>query len=410
MAKPQKRVNKKGVVSYQVSIRIKGLPPIFKTFPVYEEALEYQTSTEKRLRKEQREAADPRAWLPKSGDLADQRLRDVLEKYQDQLPENAWHHSTFPALLDVCGDPTIGQLYPSWIKKYILRARKTMTIRKKPYAWGSIRHQLSLVSSAIKWRAEQLDMNPPAFVVTEKAFVEAAKAEGLRKEALNNERNRRFEPGEEEALMRVLRSIDPKKAGKNHWPLLVQFAVATGARLQEMIWAEWNEIDPTGEWWHIPGEHSKTKARTMMLTDEAMDVIEQLKALRSPGSRRLFHTLGEPDNVSDGFAKHARDAGLVDFVLHDLRHEGISRLVLTQVDLPVKAIMEMVGHSSIEMLNRYAKLRPHEMSKLIRRRSPQQPHSLPSFALGGLPDYGRTYIYYAPPRPISQGAAQSPRL
>ena len=410
MSKPQKRVNKKGAISYQVSIRIKGLIPIFKTFSTYEAALEYQTSTEKRLRKEQREAADPRAWLPKSGDLADQRLVDVLENFQKALPENAWHHSTIPALLEVCGDPTIGQLYPSWIKKYILRARKTMTIRKKPYAWGSIRHQLSVVSSAIKWRAEQLDMNPPPFVVTEKAFVEACKAEGLRKEALNNERDRRFEPGEEEALMRALRSIDSKKAGKHHWPLLIQFAVATGARLQEMILAEWNEIDPTGEWWHIPGEHSKTKARTMMLTDEAMDVIELLRALRSPNSKRIFHTLGEPDNVSDGFAKHARDAGLVDFVLHDLRHEGISRLVLTQTDLPVKGLMEMVGHSSIEMLNRYAKLRPHEMSKLIRRRSSQQPTVLPSFVPSGLPDYGRTNISYAPLRSISQGAAQPARL
>ncbi|RQO58493.1 hypothetical protein DBR47_12330 [Paucibacter sp. KBW04] len=410
MAKPQKRVNKQGVVSYQVSIRIKDLPPIFKTYSTYEAAIEYQTSTEKRLRKEQREAADPRAWLPKSGDLADQRLVEVLGNFQKALPENAWHHSTIPALLEVCGDPTIGQLYPSWIKKYILRARKTTTIRKKPYAWGSIRHQLSVISSAIKWRAEQLDMNPPPFVVTEKAFVEAAKAEGLRKEALNNERNRRLEPGEEEALMRVLRNIDPRKKGKDHWPLFVQFAMHTGARLQEMVWAEWKEIDPSGEWWHIPGEHSKTKARTMMLTDEAMDVLEQLKALRSPNSKRIFHTLGEPDNVSDGFAKHARDAGLVDFVLHDLRHEGISRLVLTQIDLPIKALMEMVGHSSIEMLNRYAKLRPHEMNRLIRRRSPQQPPSLPSFVPGGLPDYGRTNIYYAPLRSIPQGSAQSTRL
>src|SRR5471032_1678228 len=129
MANPQKKVNKHGVASYQASVRIKGVAPLFKTCPTMEAALEYQRSAEKRIRKELRDSADPRSWLPESGNLADQRLADVLRKFKESLPENAWHHATLSALQKLCGDPTIGQLYPSWIKKYILRARKTITIQ-----------------------------------------------------------------------------------------------------------------------------------------------------------------------------------------------------------------------------------------------------------------------------------------
>ena len=370
MAKPTVRRNKQGIITYQAAIRIKGFEPHFKSFSSREAAEEYQRNYEARVRKEKRDSLNPRSWLPASGQFADQSLFEVLEKFKASLPASAWHRPTINAVLGLCGDPTIGQLYPSWIKKYILRARKATTLRSKPYAWGSIRHHLSIISAAIKWRAEELDINPPPFVVKEKAFEDAGRFEGLTKEDMSNERNRRFDEGEEAALMLVVENLKESETGRLHWPLLIEFAVHTGARLQELVLAEWKEIDGSMEWWNIPGAHSKTKSRTMMLNDEAMDTLAKLQAMKDPASKRIFHTLTTPSSVSAGFARHARAAKLDNFVFHDLRHEGISRFVLTQPDLPVKAIMTMVGHSSIEMLDRYAKLRPHEMRALMRRRSP----------------------------------------
>jgi integrase len=368
MAGIQKRVSKKGVVKWQTSVRIPGHDEVFATLPTLEAALQFGKDAERKIKKEREALRDPSSWLPEGGDLNDERLLTTIEHFKKQLHAASWYQPTFPALLRVVGDPTIGQIKPSWIKKYIKRARRTMTVRGTPYSWASISHQLCLVSKVLKWRADQLDVEPTPFVVRESYYVEAAQDEGKRKEALNNERDRRFEPGEEAALMRRLGAIEGPQ--KDHWPLLVKLAIETGARLQELILAEWKEFDATGEWWHIPWEHSKTKDRSMILTDGAIDALSELRRLADPTSPRLFHPMKNPGAVSEGFRKHRAHAGLADFRFHDLRHEGISRFVLAQPDFAIKAIMTMVGHSSIEMLNRYAKLRPNELSKLIRRRPP----------------------------------------
>ena len=370
-----KRQAANGADRFQVAVRIRGAGERWATLPTLEAAEEFGKRMTRALKKEAEEARDPRASLPPSGSMLDERLLNTITRYQRACPKGSWHQSTLPGLLRIVGDPLIGDLHPSWIKRYIQRARKTMTIREKGYAWGSISHQLCLVSKILQWRADELNVNPPPFVVRKNYKEEAAAAEGLRKEALNNERDRRLEPGEEEALMAHLASPACPREQKDHWPLLVRFAIATGARLQEMILADWKEFHSSGESWNIPWQHSKTKDRTMMLTDEAMDALEELRRLRDPSSSRIFHTFVSPKAASSAFSKIRTKVGLENFVFHDLRHEGISRFVLTQIGLPIKAVMEMVGHSDIKMLNRYAKMRAHELGPLMRRRERPLPEA-----------------------------------
>lgn len=59
------------------------------------------------------------------------------------------------------------------------------------------------------------------------------------------------------------------------------------------------------------------------------------------------------------------EAQIKDFRFHDLRHEAISRLVMHKRKLAVFEIMKFVGHSSIEMLSRYANLRGDELAERI---------------------------------------------
>lgn len=163
-----------------------------------------------------------------------------------------------------------------------------------------------------------------------------------------------------------------KGPSQPHWVLLVRLAIETGARLQELVFAEWGEISPDADFWTIPLAHTKCKReRVMPFTSGAVDIIKQLWKLADPLSTRIFHTLKSPRSVSALFHRWSVSAGLVDFRFHDFRHDGISRFVLTQRNFTVHEIMKMVGHSSPAMLERYMNLRGNELAqKIIRTAQP----------------------------------------
>jgi integrase len=76
----------------------------------------------------------------------------------------------------------------------------------------------------------------------------------------------------------------------------------------------------------------------------------------------VFVYLNDTDMVSSMFRRLTKEANLVDFHFHDLRHEAISRIVLYRRQLSIYEVMRMVGHTSLEMLNRYANLRGDELA------------------------------------------------
>lgn len=56
------------------------------------------------------------------------------------------------------------------------------------------------------------------------------------------------------------------------------------------------------------------------------------------------------------FTRACKDLGIVDLHLHDLRHEGTSRLFETGFQIPQAALV--TGHRDWKMLRRYIHLRP----------------------------------------------------
>jgi len=63
------------------------------------------------------------------------------------------------------------------------------------------------------------------------------------------------------------------------------------------------------------------------------------------------------------FADAVKDAKLVDFTWHDLRHTFASRLVMAGVD--IRTVQELLGHKSITMTMRYSHWSPeHRVAAL----------------------------------------------
>lgn len=170
-------------------------------------------------------------------------------------------------------------------------------------------------------------------------------------------RNRRLAPGEFEKLQEALRRCNPLV-----WAL-VRFAIESAMRRGEILGLKWRHIDLERRMAHLP----KTKngqARTVPLTDGAVEVLENLKA----DGELVF-----PIDISAlrwAWNTACDRAGLKDLHLHDLRHESVSRLFELELTVPEVALIS--GHKTITCLFRYTHLQPIELARKLKGRKPRR--------------------------------------
>jgi integrase len=132
----------------------------------------------------------------------------------------------------------------------------------------------------------------------------------------------------------------------------MRFAAVTAMRRGEQFTLRWDELDresrTIGIWRKNPQE-GKVYSRVPLLT-EAMEIINS----QAPEGDFIF-------NVSSNHAARVfniyRDmAGIKDLVWHDLRHEGVSRLIEMGIFSPFEVMM-FSGHRDIQMVEWYTHLR-----------------------------------------------------
>ena len=346
-----------GAPYWQMAIRRKGRATITDKFPTLEAAIAGVADCLARIERELAAENDPRSTLPASGLWADEKLSTTLGLFLDSKAKKNVHRKIVPTLLLNIADVRVGQLTINWIEGFIKRMGGQHTYRKAPYAPSTIKKYLGCVKTALKWRAKRLGLPPHEFCVTEDLFPDDWEVQ----------RERRLEPFEERLLVERFASMEDPMSGR-FWALLLMVALDTGARQQELILANWKEFSPTH--WIIPALHikgkKKLKDRVVPLTDTAREALAELATMRSTESPRVFHIWRNPGVVSTMFHRIVKDLGIDDFRFHDLRHEGVSRMVLHQRQLSVWTIMRIVGHKTLDMLDRYTNLRGDELAlKLV---------------------------------------------
>jgi len=146
-----------------------------------------------------------------------------------------------------------------------------------------------------------------------------------------------------EPMLQVkLRSVI-QKSYVEHLPEF-EVALMTGMRQGEQFTREWNDVDLGAG--TIRLQISKNgKCRFVRLNSRALASVRMLHGL-SIGAGRVFFINKKPRWFTDA----AREAGLLDFTWHDLRHTFASRLVMAGVD--IRRVEELMGHKSITMTMR----------------------------------------------------------
>jgi integrase len=137
---------------------------------------------------------------------------------------------------------------------------------------------------------------------------------------------------------------------------LVRLLLLTGARLREVMDAQWSEIDWARGVLRVPAERGKTGASEVRLSDRAVEVLRALEAAAG-GSRWVVPgESGERPLV--GYRRMwlalLEDAGVADLRVHDLRHTFASYTL--SAGQPLGVVGQLLGHRSTQTTSRYAHL------------------------------------------------------
>ena len=146
---------------------------------------------------------------------------------------------------------------------------------------------------------------------------------------------------------------------------MVLIALNTGLRRGEVFNLKWADINFDKRTLTVEGTTSKSgQTRHVSLNSEVMTILklwgQQSKGVfvfTSPVTGTRF------DNIKKAWGQLRIRAGIPDFLFHDLRHTFASKLVMAGVDL--YTVKELMGHSTIQMTERYSHLAPEHKASAV---------------------------------------------
>ena len=139
---------------------------------------------------------------------------------------------------------------------------------------------------------------------------------------------------------------------------MILLVLNTGMRRGEVFSLRWEDVDLSKRQIIVEGKTAKTgQTRHLPLNSEALETIQKWRlqaegeyVFTSPVTGRRF------DNIKRSWEALRTRAGLTDFRFHDLRHTFASKLVMAGENL--YTVKELMGHSTVEMTEKYAHLAP----------------------------------------------------
>lgn len=278
----------------------------------------------------------------------------------------------FPTWLD----KPMGELSPWLIETY--RKKRRDTGRSPKTINRELQRLRSAVAKAVAWGV--LEQHPFASIrplktdKTGRVRFLSPDEEGRLREALATRETRLRAARDRFNAWRKVRKIEPLAARAamfvDHLRPMVLVAINTGLRRGELLALKWTDVDLEAKLVTVRGVTAKTgQTRRIPLNIEALGVLRgwQRQALNAERDAHVFAGAGgrRLGRVDHAWATAAGLAGLSGFRFHDLRHHFASRLVMAGV--PLNTVRELLGHSSLEMTQRYAHLGPDNLASAVEK-------------------------------------------
>ncbi|MBJ2150818.1 site-specific integrase [Paracoccus sp. IB05] len=190
------------------------------------------------------------------------------------------------------------------------------------------------------------------------------------------ERDRRPTTAE---LNRLFRCFDDNARLTMPMSRIVQFAIATALRLDEICRVDWNDLDIGRRMLVIrdrkdPRKKTGNDQRIPLFAATGFDAwalaMEQAKHVGTPKGPIFPYN---SRSVGTAFRRACAEVEVDDLHFHDLRHEGTSRLF--EFGLSIEQVALVTGHKDWKMLRRYTHIRPEALHGLVSARAPYPAHT-----------------------------------
>jgi integrase len=294
---------------------------------------------------------------------------DVIKAYRglrDQarpISDSSNEHYMLKALEAGLGAVRLAVLKPEHIVGYATRRRDDGA---GPY---TVNMDISKLGTAMRYGAAALGIAPPDVVGAARPMLSHLRLIGG-----GGKRERR--PTDDE-LQRV---VDYLRENRGEvFAEAVLFAVASAMRRGEIVGLRWADIDEATRIAKVMRKHprkGKVLERVPLLPP-AWEILQR----QPKGDGPIFPTT--ETTLSKYFTWACADLGIVDLHLHDMRHEGTSRLF--EEGLTIERVALVTGHKDWRHLKRYTNLRPEDLTRPSLESGPDKPQRRGSRPAGASP-------------------------
>lgn len=357
MAEIKERKNKYGEKRYTVSIRIKGHPPVNKTFKRKTDAVEWANRTESQIREN---INFPHRAIQRMtvGDLIDKFLANELPRKKPKIQKDfikalTWYKNEIGSLL-------LSKLPTS----SLVECRDKLANKNKeiPMKNGQVKVSNEKISPATVNRYMMYMRVVFAYAVSDLDILDINPMSKVKKLSEQNARKRYLNQQEISKLLKTCQEYS------NELYICVLIALLTGARKSEILNLTWAVVDFEHKMFYFlntkNGEDRGTPMHELLYT-ELLNFMKQSAVRKLKDDYVFKNSLGEPHEALIGkiFPKIVKQIGIEDFRFHDLRHTGASWQAMSGVSQPIT--QKTLGHKSPTMTNRYSHLRDENLRPTI---------------------------------------------
>lgn len=344
---------KRGELQWQARIYRKGYPLQVKTFMTRADAEAWARQVESEF---------DRGTFVSRAEAESTSLKECLERYKREVSVHKKGASQEAYILQTLLETPLAARMMASIRSADVAALRDEWLKTlKP---ATVLRRLAILShvfsiSRKEWGMESLN-NP---------------IEVIRKPQPKNARTRRVTEKSSSSKGKAEDELALIKAASDspHLPAIIDLAVETAMRREEIALLRWEHIDLKNRVAHLP-DTKNGSARDVPLSPKATDILKGLPRegerpfdVRADAITRAF--IRARDRARKEYEAACRESKtkpdgsfLVDLRFHDLRHEATSRLAEI---FPLHELTRITGHKDPRMLMRYYHPKAMELAKKL---------------------------------------------